>query len=1207
MQSFFLGASSLNYLALTLLLGPITFYLLRLKNKSSPTWLLTGFFSALWLFSLSSLITESLYHPSWVYFDDFAMLTAVIACIIIVQFAYRFPQPGFLQESRSALIATSGLLGLLWIVHVILSQVTLLEYGLAPTSEMQLFLLSGIACTLFWMEIVILRQMVRFSPSVAGNTATWSQHVAEIVLSILRPRTPLARAALAFFLATLGMVLAATLAVLGYIVETTGHSTASFLIYMSALLVLQLALSWMVLVYINHGAEPSTFMVKLVGIALVTLLLILSIVSLFAMSFYEQAYDDICQQNAKLVKYLIASDNLEDLPADVQYVVARPRNEGLIGVSYRLIVARDPAFKLEQLKAQALQARAEALAQLSEEVHLDHPMLNGQQTLTLARTLLEQQPPVLHQRVERRLGSAVSDQHYFAYTLASDATIYEVGFGWRDYLDFMHRRALLFALLMIGATMVIVVVFPYFFHISLIHPLYTLLGGVQQVNAGELDVQVEIQYEDEIGFLSRSFNAMVASIRRTDQLKNEFLSNTSHELRTPLNGIIGLAESMLDGAAGSLTPVQCTNLEMIVSGGQRLAHLINDILDFSRLRHHDLVLQIKAVDMHTLTQLVLTLVQPLLGNKTLHLINAIPLDIPPVAADENRIQQVMYNLVGNAIKFTEQGQVEVSAEIQAGYLAITVADTGIGIALEHQERIFASFEQGDGSIARRYGGTGLGLAITRQLVELHGGTISVRSTLGKGSCFTFTLPLIADLVQIPVSEHLPTCTPEVSAAMPQTMLASTNNLPDARATNGQPVPLLSPTEQVGESAAPDVSENKGTILVVDDEPINIQVLVNHLSLQEYRVVSTSSGAEALRLIETGYIPDLVILDVMMPRMSGYEVSQQIRQHYSPLELPILMLTARSQSTDLLTGFKSGANDYLTKPFDKVELLARVHTLIVIKRAELMRRQFLTLQHELQMAHTIQHNLLQPPHPGWNALDVYCFMQPAHEVGGDLYAYGRLEPEAPVAAMDRDVSRYVLTVGDVSGKGMPAALLMAVCLASWQSLVGQSSSPMQLLGLLDEVVQIYIRDARQCCALVSIELNRCYGATVSNEGGWLLRVANAGGIPPLIKRAQGGLEWVDVGGIPLGFGLSSRQGYREVSSHLNIGDMLVLMSDGVVEARNIRKSLLGFEQVADVVAAAPHTNAQALLNHLRTAVTSFIGGAQQHDDITIVVVQVELLP
>jgi PAS domain S-box-containing protein len=420
---------------------------------------------------------------------------------------------------------------------------------------------------------------------------------------------------------------------------------------------------------------------------------------------------------------------------------------------------------------------------------------------------------------------------------------------------------------------------------------------LQEEVAERKRVEAEIQaYSDEL----KAKNEMLS---RLDKMKNEFLASTSHELRTPLNGITGIAESMLDGATGPLTPEQMHNLAMIVFSGRRLTNLVNNTLDFSKLKHRELDLELKAVDLHSIVDVVLTMSHPLIGQKPIRLLNQLSSDLPAVKADESRIQQILYNLIGNAIKFTEAGVVSVSAKVEGDMIAVTVADTGIGIYGDKLEIIFQPFEQGDASSSTGYGGTGLGLSITKQLVELHGGTIKAESVVNEGSRFTFTLPLH----KWPVS----------ASALNRAIDALTDfDEPPERRMQVEPT-LVTLSRELA-------TTKEYTILVVDDELINVQVLTNYLSMQNYAIAQAFDGFEALEALED-VKPDLILLDVMMPKMSGYEVCVKIRQRYPAQELPIMLLTAKNQPIDLVAGFEAGANDYLTKPFDKNELLARVKT------------------------------------------------------------------------------------------------------------------------------------------------------------------------------------------------------------------------------------------------------------------------------------------
>jgi signal transduction histidine kinase/class 3 adenylate cyclase/CheY-like chemotaxis protein len=388
------------------------------------------------------------------------------------------------------------------------------------------------------------------------------------------------------------------------------------------------------------------------------------------------------------------------------------------------------------------------------------------------------------------------------------------------------------------------------------------------------------------------------SLKRVDKLKDEFLANTSHELRTPLNGIIGLSESLYDRTSENENK---EDLSMIITSGRRLANLVNDILDFSKLKNFDIEIQRKPVDLHALTEIVLRINAPLVAGKSLSLENHIPADLQAVLGDENRLQQILNNLIGNAIKFTQTGYVKITAARQKKMVRVSVKDTGIGIPANKQEIVFQEFQQADGSISREFAGTGLGLSISKRLVELHNGKMWFDSIEGKGTTFYFSLP---------ISEE---------KAIPPGALSLSKVEADSRLEKN-------PAVEIKELNTQNVGNGKiNHILIVDDEPINHQVLKNHLSSGDYQITMAMNGEDAMKALENGNEYDLVLLDVMMPRMNGYEVCQKIREKFMPSELPVIMVTAKNQVQDLVHGLKIGANDYLAKPFSKQELLARIKT------------------------------------------------------------------------------------------------------------------------------------------------------------------------------------------------------------------------------------------------------------------------------------------
>lgn len=227
-----------------------------------------------------------------------------------------------------------------------------------------------------------------------------------------------------------------------------------------------------------------------------------------------------------------------------------------------------------------------------------------------------------------------------------------------------------------------------------------------------------------------------------DELKSDFMATMSHELRTPLTSIIGYSDMMLSGMTGELNEKQTTFTENILQSGETLLSLINDILDLTKLEAGRLELNHETVDLRAALLAVLPVVKPRAQDKRIRISTFLPTDLPPVWADPGKLNQILLNLLTNGVKYThENGSVSVEARPQGDMVEIWVNDTGIGISREDQERVFQRFTQVDSSATRSQGGTGLGLAITKELVELHGGTIRVQSKLGKGSSFIFTLPI----------------------------------------------------------------------------------------------------------------------------------------------------------------------------------------------------------------------------------------------------------------------------------------------------------------------------------------------------------------------------------------------------------------------------------------------------------------------------------
>ncbi|QMV42618.1 hybrid sensor histidine kinase/response regulator [Cohnella cholangitidis] len=380
-----------------------------------------------------------------------------------------------------------------------------------------------------------------------------------------------------------------------------------------------------------------------------------------------------------------------------------------------------------------------------------------------------------------------------------------------------------------------------------------------------------------------------------DQLKDEFLANTSHELKTPLHGIQNIASYLLEGKAGQLTDKQRSELSLIQDTSTKLSTLVNDLVDVVQMKHGDLRLQQSVLDVRVIAQTVFQVLEFELAGKDVRLSNLIaPSTL--VKADENRVRQVLYNLIHNAIKHTETGKIEISAKEEGDRYSISVEDTGVGIPEESHEAIFGYFEQAERSLPQDgYTGMGLGLYISRQLVERMGGSIAVeRSIPGQGTRITFALPAVKAEGQAWAEEW----------AHSEVAVTRANlDIVDERYEH--------------------------TVLIVDDEASNIHILLNLLG-ESHNVITAFSAKEALRKLKGHPRIDLVILDVMMPEMSGIDLCRIVRETHSIIDLPILFATVKNALHDIELCFRAGGNDFIAKPFDPKTLTARVRTLLSMK-------------------------------------------------------------------------------------------------------------------------------------------------------------------------------------------------------------------------------------------------------------------------------------
>lgn len=398
-------------------------------------------------------------------------------------------------------------------------------------------------------------------------------------------------------------------------------------------------------------------------------------------------------------------------------------------------------------------------------------------------------------------------------------------------------------------------------------------------------------------------------LRKLDKMKDDFLARVTHELRTPIHGMAGILDAFRMGDFGTLSDRQKYHLGLLSASAKRLLSMVNSILDFSHLRKHQLVSEPRPILLRNTVDFLLPSFFSQL-KPGVALVNRISEHVPAALGDEMRLEQVLQHLVKNSLQHTEAGTISIEAEVREQQVLLMVRDPGSGIPAEKLSQLFSPFHQVSEINTRNTGGLGLGLAISRQLIEQMGGRLELESIEGQG-----TTALV----------WLPVCPPSRLQYFQAQRVERTQPMEPTRFEDLAPPPAT-------ETPPPNGPGPSGpTILIVDDEPVNILVLRTFLTRAGYTVVEANSGPEALKKVHEQTV-DLVILDIMMPGMSGYEVCTKIRERFTTARLPVLLLTAKNQVEDLLQGFRCGASDFLTKPFQREELKARMDLHLKVSQA-----------------------------------------------------------------------------------------------------------------------------------------------------------------------------------------------------------------------------------------------------------------------------------
>lgn len=481
----------------------------------------------------------------------------------------------------------------------------------------------------------------------------------------------------------------------------------------------------------------------------------------------------------------------------------------------------------------------------------------------------------------------------------------------------IQNTIIMFALAILGISLL----FGIFSFLNFARPLSQLTQVTNDISAGNLDRTVKpgvpgFMLRDEITVLGENFNHMTARLRdlysdlerkveertlelnnavkelaiaRDDALeanrtKSAFMANMSHELRTPLNAIIGYTNLLISGTYGTTNEKQIDRLQRVLDNGQHLLALINDVLDLSKIEAGKMELYLEDFDVTDLLDNVISTAQPLAERHQNELIKRYSVDMGIMHSDVTKVRQILFNLISNAAKFTEQGTITVYVREEVidhkPGLQFDVVDSGIGMTQEQQEQIFQEFVQADISTTRKYGGTGLGLTITRRFCEMLGGTIEVNSIPGEGSTFSVWLP-----------------------RQSRPLKSATGNVQKIETGTYEQIPAHRPV-----------------VLVIDDDEASLETIQYYLEQENYHVMTTNSGKDGLRIAKE-FQPNVILLDVLMPGMDGWAVLNKLKKDPETAQIPVVMTTIIS---DRNMGYALGATDYITKPVDRNQVLSVVN-------------------------------------------------------------------------------------------------------------------------------------------------------------------------------------------------------------------------------------------------------------------------------------------
>lgn len=692
-----------------------------------------------------------------------------------------------------------------------------------------------------------------------------------------------------------------------------------------------------------------------------------------------------------------------------------------------------------------------------------------------------------------------------------------------------------------------------------------------QLRTIEIQKSATEELERKVAERTMELNRANEDLKELDKLKSNFFANISHEIRTPLTLILSPVESVLQGDYGR--EVDKSFFENVQRNAIKLLKLINNLLDFSKIEAGHMNLKIKEIDIVIFIRNYINAIHSAAESKGIALSFVSLSSFIRVHIDIEKMDKIIMNLFSNALKFTDKGGfVRVTVKDDEKNCYIIFEDSGIGIPGDKYETIFDRFSQIDTGSTRKYEGTGIGLALVKEFVEMHGGRITVGSRFiddhpdDHGTMFTVTIPKGREHLQKNENLHVVEGS-ELEESISDYRFAGMREMTDLKLENR------------GRETAEDKNHAYGTdILVVEDNP-DMQNFLKMILQKYYNVHIAGNGEEGFKTASM-LKPALIVSDVMMPVMNGYEMTRLIKEDKLLKRTPVILLTAKSEIASKIEGIEYGADDYLTKPFNSKELLTRIRMLLKTRNYEYaIEKRNNEIEEDLKIARLIQHKLLPQKIPEIAGYKFHSTYIPMDKVGGDFYDFRE------------NGNSIEIFIADVSGHGLVSAFISMIAKMAYDSIYIKSSCAHVLYQLNDIL----------CNSTVNSIYMTTFFCLIDMETK-MLRYANAGHFYPLVYRKETGEFFeLEAKGRPLGWFDDLHLVEKQIQ--LTEGDRIVFYTDGITECMDADRQLFGEDRFKAFIREYSHIEPEEFSGRLIDDLKAYCGNDKFNDDLCLLVLDV----